>query len=129
MTAISALETLLSDFLDSFRRGILGSTHAGCCIAPASPSFPPDRRGLLFSYVCPSTLQRRVYVRRRGPGLLCERHRRAGRIQEGGDSRPLCVCEMLARDAKTPDERREPWSQSARGSRTSCGATGYGCWR
>src|SRR5215210_1386848 len=32
MTAISALETLLSDFLDSFRRGILRSSLAGSCI-------------------------------------------------------------------------------------------------
>jgi hypothetical protein len=39
---------------------------------------------------------------------------RPSRIEEGGASRPLCVCEMLTRDANTPGERREPWSPTAR---------------
>jgi len=37
---------------------------------------------------------------------LPERRRRAGRIQEGKDSLPLCVCEMVVPDAKKLDERR-----------------------
>src|SRR5215211_3749659 len=70
-----------------------------------------------------------------GAAILRERYRKAGRIQEGGDSLPLCVHEMIAKGAKTLDERREPWSKAARGSRTSYGATGtrgtecFGCWR
>jgi hypothetical protein len=41
----------------------------------------------------------------------------AGRAvyKRGGASCPLCVCEMLARDANTPGERREPWSPTERG--------------
>src|SRR5918998_2153317 len=52
-----------------------------------------------FLMFCPSALTPR--------STQDERHRRAGRIQEGGASRPLCVCEMLIRDAKNPAEGRE----------------------
>ena len=34
MTSILALETPLSDFLDNFRRGILGSPRRESCISP-----------------------------------------------------------------------------------------------
>jgi hypothetical protein len=57
---------------------------------------------LLFSYVCLSVLQRRMYIRRCGPGLLCERQRRAGPYTRGRGLAALCVCEMVARDAKNP---------------------------
>src|SRR5215213_6023880 len=46
MTAISALETLLSDFLDNFRTEILGSSHAASRI-PVAAQGPKGRREAL----------------------------------------------------------------------------------
>ena len=50
---------------------------------PALKKALPDSSGLGVSGTSrrtPSALSRRVYIRRIGPGFLCERHRRTGRI-------------------------------------------------
>jgi hypothetical protein len=77
------------------------NSRKSTCRLLHSPSltflYPLTAGAYSFFYVCLSALQRRVYIRRRGPELLCERQRRAGRIQECGASRPLCVREMMAR--------------------------------
>ena len=63
---------------------------------------PLSRDPLTTFHTVSSALARRVYIRQRGRVLPRERQRRTGRIEEGGASRPLCVCEMLARDATNP---------------------------
>jgi hypothetical protein len=52
----------------------------------------------------PRSLRARI-LHRSQSGLLIERQRRAGRIQECGASQTPCAREMIAKDAK--DSRRE----------------------
>jgi hypothetical protein len=54
-----------------------------------------------------------------GQGFFVNGTARRAVYKRAGTRALFCVCEMLARDAKDPDERRESWSLSVGGSRAS----------
>jgi len=51
---------------------------------------------------CPTAARGSLLRAFTGRGLV-EHHLRAGRIQEGGHTQNLCICEMVGKDAKARD--------------------------